>query len=72
MKKINLTIELTDNKEILDFEHWIRHYVNVVDFTILPDTKDLYANDSYFKKITKDYYRTKQIRNDYINKKMTE
>ena len=72
MKKVNLTIELTDNKEIMEFEHWIRYYVNIIDFVILPDTKELYANDSHFKKLTKDYYRMKQVRNDYINKKMIE
>lgn len=70
MKKLNITIELTDDKEIYEFENWIRYYVNVVDFTILTDTKELYENDKHFKKITKAYYDAKRVRNDYINEKL--
>ena len=70
MKKLNITIELNDDKEIYEFENWIRYYVNVVDFTILTDTKDLYENDNHFKKITKAYYDAKRVRNDYINEKL--
>ena len=70
MKKLNITIELNDDKEIYEFENWIRYYVNVVDFTILTDTKDLYENDNHFKKITKAYYDAKRVRNDYINSKL--
>lgn len=68
MKKVNLTIELRDNEEIQAFEYWINRYVKVTDFTHLSDTKDLYEKDLYFKKITKEYYKAKKARNDYINK----
>lgn len=70
MKKVNLTIELRDNEEIQAFEAWIKRYVKVVDFTHLSDTKELYENDNHFKSLTKDYYRIKKLRNDYINKKL--
>lgn len=69
MVAVNITLELESNEEVLSFEHWIKQYVNVKDLTILPDTKELYENDSHFKKLTKKYYEAKKERNDYINKK---
>lgn len=68
-KKVNLTIVLDSDEEILEFNNWIRHYVEVKRFIILTDTKELYENDSYFRDISKRYYKLKKIRNDYINKK---
>lgn len=68
-KKVNLTIVLDSDEEVLEFNNWIRHYVEVKDFIILTDTKELYENDSYFRDISKRYYKLKEIRNDYINKK---
>ena len=70
MKKVNLTIELLDEEEIYQFEHWIRQYVSVTDFMILTDTKELYDTDTHFRKITKEYLDAKRVRNDYINKKI--
>lgn len=67
MKKVNLTIELRDDEHIYHFEKFIRKNVEVKDFTILSDTKELYENDPAFKKIITDYRRVKKIRNDYIN-----
>jgi len=69
-KKVNLTIELEDEAEILEFENWIKYYVTVIDFTHLTDTKELYENDSYFRKISNQYYDLKRLRNDYINSKL--
>ncbi len=69
MVTVNITLELENNEEVLSFEHWIKQYVNVKDLTILPDTKELYENDSHFKKLTKKYYEAKKLRNDYINDK---
>lgn len=70
MVKVNLTLELLDNQEVLEFENWINQYVNVVDFQIITDTKDLYSNDTHFRKLTQIYYDAKRERNDYINKKI--
>ena len=69
MVTVNITLELENNEEVLSFEHWIKQYVNVKDLTILPDTKELYENDTHFKKLTKKYYEAKKLRNDYINDK---
>ncbi len=67
MKVVNLTIELESSEEVLAFEHWLRDSAKVKDFQILPDTKELYENDSHFKYLAKKYYECKKLRNDYIN-----
>ena len=70
MRKINITIEIEDNDlielQLLDF---LKDSLgdSIVDYQVLPDTKDLYENDSHFKKLTKAYYEAKRLRNDYIN-----
>ena len=72
MKKVNFTIELDSDEEILQFELFLEQYVKIIDLVILPDTKELYANDKHFKDMTKKYYALKKVRNDYINKQMTK
>ncbi len=72
MKKVNFTIELDSDEEILQFEMWLEQHVNITGVTILPDTKDLYENDKYFRKLCKDSKTSKQIRDNYINKQLTK
>jgi len=67
MKTVNFTIELSSDEEVHQFEYWLRQQVNVKDFQILPDTKELYENNSHFRKLTKSYYDAKKLRNDFIN-----
>ena len=67
MVVVNFTIELEDNQEVLDFENYLKGWVEVKDFQIIPDTKQLYEKDSHFKLLTKKYYDAKKVRNDYIN-----
>jgi hypothetical protein len=75
MRKINFTVEIPDD----DFtELKLIEALKVLlgdsmtNYQVLTDTKDLYENDSYFKKITSEYYKAKKLRNDYINKKLCE
>lgn len=67
MIKTNFTIELTDKKEVHDFQGWLATYVNILDYRILPDTKELYQNDQTFQKLSKMYYNAKNERDKYIN-----
>ena len=67
-KKVNMTLVLDSDQEIYAFENWIRYYVEVTDFVILTDTRDLYNEDAHFRDLSKKYYALKKIRNDYINK----
>ena len=68
MKKVNFTIELESDEEILQFECWLEQHVNITDITILPDTKELYEDNAHFRKLCKDAKIAKQIKNDFINK----
>jgi len=67
MKTVNVTIELENDEQVYFFEQFIRKEVKVKDFQILPDTKELYENNSHFRKLTKAYYDAKKLRNDFIN-----
>ena len=70
MRKINIVFEIPDNDLVeFNFEKAIRGQFNVVDYQVLPDTKNLYENDTHFKSLTKKYYEIKKLRNDYINEK---
>jgi len=67
MKTINLTVRLRDDEHIYNFEKFIRNEVEVVDFKILPDIKELYEKDDHFKKIVKGVKNAQLIRDRYIN-----
>ena len=67
MKKVNITIELKE-EDIIMFNLFMDARFKVIDFIILPDTKNLYETDPTFKALTKEYYKAKKVRNDYINK----
>lgn len=67
---INITFQIEDNDQVeYAFEKELRDMFgsSVKDYTVIPDTKNLYETDSHFKKLTSEYYKAKKIRNDYIN-----
>ena len=63
---VNLTIELS-TEEINNFENWLRNTIKVIDFKVIPDTKNLYDNDPVFRKIVKGIKDAQLIRDRYIN-----
>ena len=63
---VNLTIELSP-EEINNFENWLRNTVKVIDFRVIPETKELYDNDPIFRKIVKGIKDAQLIRDRYIN-----
>lgn len=67
MRKVNLTLSFKDDDEAKQFEDWLSRYIDIDDIIYLTDTKELYENDTHFKKLTSEYYRVKKLRNDYIN-----
>jgi hypothetical protein len=72
-RKINFTVEIEDNNFIeAQLIEKLRFLIgdSMVDYQVLTDTKDLYENDTHFRKLTKAYYDAKKIRNDYINSKL--
>ncbi len=67
METINLTIKLP-KEEVSYFEDWLRYHIeDVVSFSILPDTDNMYNNDVYFKNIVKSVKKANRIKDKYIN-----
>jgi hypothetical protein len=73
MRKINITIEIEDDDFLeyrvkLGLEQLLGSYM--IDYKILPDTKELYETDSYFKNLCKIAKDAKKARENYaFNKK---
>jgi len=65
---INITIEM-ESLEVVNFERWMRENVNVKDFTVIPDTNELYQNDNTFKSLCKKVSDAKRVRDSYYNEK---
>lgn len=65
---INITIEM-ESLEVVNFERWLRENVNVKDFAVIPDTKELYQNDNTFKSLCKKVSDAKRVRDSYYNDK---
>jgi|TARA_R110002153_G_scaffold16909_4_gene59271 DNA-binding transcriptional regulator LsrR (DeoR family) len=65
---INITIEM-ESLEVVNFERWLRENVNVKDFTVIPDTNELYQNDNTFKSLCKKVSDAKRVRDSYYNEK---
>lgn len=65
--KVNLTLELEDKAEVLAFVHFIEQHTKIIDWSILTNTSKMYKEDTFFKSITKSYYKSRKVRNDYIN-----
>ena len=66
MIKINITLEI-EKEELNNLEDVLRNRYNVIDLSILPDTKELYNNDPIFKKLVKAVRDAQRVKNDYIN-----
>ena len=73
MRKINFTVEIVEN-DLIEFNliKALQKLLgnSMIDYQVLTDTRDLYDNDTHFRKITSEYYKAKNIRNDYINQKL--
>ena len=46
---VNITLGIEDYN-LVQFENWLRQNVDVKDFRVVPDTKELYENDKTFQK----------------------
>ena len=64
-RKVNITIEL-DYEETEDFKGWLSQYVNVTDYVVFPDAKDLYNSDPVYKKMCKKRKEDKISMYNYI------
>ena len=64
---INTTFKI-QGRDRVPFENAMREMVNVIDYRVVPDTKELYENDITFRKLVKAESIAKKNKQEYINK----
>ncbi len=69
MVKLNITLELKDDLEVSQFRTWLESHIEVLDFTILPDTQELYENNEQFRLLVKAEKKAKNDKRKFINEK---
>ena len=66
--KVNITVEISRGSSlILEREFQEHEYLKLIDYKVLPDTEELYNNNSHFRKIMSEYKKIKEKRDEYIN-----
>ena len=68
---VNIVLEIEDYN-LIEFENWMRDNVDVKDFRVVPDTKELYENDKTFQRLCKAVTDAKRTKSIYINEKNNE
>ena len=66
MRKVNITLEVSDIR-LTDLENFLDRNYGLIDFRILPDTKDLYKEDKVFKKLVDLHRHSRKAIDNYIN-----
>lgn len=68
---VNIVLEIEDYN-LIEFENWMRDNVDVKDFRVVPDTRELYENDKTFQRLCKAVTDAKRTKSIYINDKNNE
>ena len=63
----NITFKTT-NERYVGVLNWLSEVTEVISESVVPDTKDLYENDTHFKKLVKAEKEARNNKLDYINK----
>ena len=63
---VNITLKVL-NSNLVDFENLLRIGFNVIDFSVIANTQNMYEQDPTFKKIVKEAKKIKDLRLQYIN-----
>ena len=64
---VNMTFKIP-YKYLVVFEKEMRNTIKVVDYSVIPDTNELYENDATFRKLKSKEKEVKKEVYDYINK----
>ena len=67
MRKVNLTLECENDEQAYFLEIFLRDNYKVLDYTMLPDTKQLWEDDLCFRSLVGAVKKAQRIKNDYIN-----
>lgn len=61
-----MTMVFDSEEQAYHFEKEVRKMVDVVDWTVIPDQKDLYDTHEGFRKIVKEEKRIKILKYNFI------
>lgn len=64
---VNVTLSDLTADQVYHVELFLRQNYGVIDFKILPETKELYNKDTTFQKIVKAVKDAQRVRDIYIN-----
>ena len=65
---VNTTIEIQKD-QVTDLDRFLNHNFNkVISYKIIPDTNELYNNNTHFKKLVTNVKKAQVERDKYINK----
>ena len=64
---VNVTMSDLTADQVYHMELFLRQNYGVIDFKILPETKELYNKDTTFQKIVKAVKDAQRVRDIYIN-----
>jgi hypothetical protein len=64
---VNITLKI-DDTALTDFESWLRNQLEVVDVQIVPNTRQMYLQDTKFKKLLKQKKDLQRTTWNYIMK----
>ena len=70
MRKVSIVLELEDDTQSHHLEKYLREKMfpnKVISYSNLPDTSELYENNSTFKKLVKGVKVAQKLRDEYVN-----
>ena len=68
MRTINIVVKL-EEPHVTTFERYLRDNMDVVSYSVLPNTEELYKNDVTYQKLVKAVKNAKKIARDYYEDK---
>ena len=67
MRKVNFTLECETDEQAYFLDIFLRDNYKVLDYSMLPDTKQLYEDNKHFRSLVGAVRKVQRIKNDYIN-----
>ena len=64
---VNITLKIK-NHILIEFENWLNSNYNLISFSHLQNTDNMYLEDKGFKRVLKQYKDVKRLKDDYIIK----
>ena len=68
MKQVKIAcVVMIDEDKVVKFEDYLAEVTNLISYSILPDTDELYDKSATFRRLVKKYKEAKEERDKFIN-----